>query len=548
MMRAWLIRLPALAGKTGLPRSFDHHAEPRSLMAFRGSAKGLRGIAAAGCLLLLLAATRWPLAPKHLYFFDSANFALALENFDPVLHQPQPPGYPLFVGLTRLIHIWVADPQQVFLIAGLLAAWLAVLLSAALGARMFGWKAGVLAAALLFANPPFWLGGITNQIRVFLAVGSLCTALFAWRAIEKNASPVWFYATFGWLGVAAGFRPVESIFLLPLLLWVWRRSGYSPRRLAVGILILCATVAPWAAVTVAAMGGRHRVVEVLWGYANEQFHGSSRLFGAGGPAASQMLAEAVVWNFLGAAAWIWALPLRAVRQAYAGWGIHTRFLLVWFLPPFLFSAFVHIGDPDQALTTIPALCLFGGAVLSCLVEGHRRRRVWAMSAAAVVAGSLLFFLPPRWKLARAASYRAVAPIGRITDAAISAIDEVSKDDRSVIIDYGFPVSYRQIAYYFPDDYVVFLPGMPSSPASAGDASVFLHHKSSARSDGNNIVLPPGGKVLFLLPQGVTPRELAPELPLTSRKGRVFYTTSLPQQQFRFGAYRLTVDRNANSSN
>lgn len=507
----------------------------------------LRGVAAAALLLLLLVATRWPLAPKRLYFFDSANFALALEDFNPALHQPQPPGYPLFVGLTRLIHIFVADPQRVFLIAGLLSAWFAVLLIAALGMRMFGWSAGLLAAALLFANPPFWLAGITNQVRIFLAVGSLGTGLLAWRALQRNAHVGWFYASFGWLGIAAGFRPIESTLLLPLLLWVWARSGRSAGQLTLALLILCATVAPSAIVTVSAIGGAHKAVEVLWDYANQQFQGSSRLFGARSTAAFQMVAEAIVWNFLGALAWIWALPSRAARKTCAAWGVRARFLLVWFVPPFLFSALVHIGDPDQALTSIPVLCLCGGGVLSALIEHHGKRRTWAMAAGAVAVCSVLFFLPPRWKLARASSYRAVASIGRITDGAISAIDEVSKDEQAVIIDYGFLVSYRQIAYYFPDDYVVFLPGVPASPSSAGDAWVFHNHKFlSAYSNGNDIVVPPARKILFLLPQGLNPRQLAPELPATARQGSVFYTTSFPEKQFQFGAYRLTMGRDPHS--
>jgi hypothetical protein len=298
------------------------------------------------------------------------------------------------------------------------------------------------------------------------------------------------------------------------------------------------------------MGGTHKTIEVLWGYANEQFHGSSRLFGATGPAALHMLAQAAVWNLLGAVAWIWALPSRSVRQMYAARGVPVRFLLIWFVPPFLFSAFVHIGDPDQALTTVPALCLFGGAILSCLAERGEVRRVSTLAAAVVVVGAVLFFLPPRWQLARASSYRAVASIGRITDAAISAIDEVSGDDRSIIIDYGFPVSYRQIAYYFPNDYVVFLPGLPSSPVSAGDAWVFLHHKFSTHSAGSEVVLPPARKLLFLLPLGFEPHALAPELPPTTRKGRIFYTslTSSPPKQFRFGAYRLTLARSQNPGN
>jgi hypothetical protein len=55
-------------------------------------------------LIVFIVVTRWPLAPRYLYYFDSANFALSLEKFDPAIHQPQPPGYALFVGLIRLIH------------------------------------------------------------------------------------------------------------------------------------------------------------------------------------------------------------------------------------------------------------------------------------------------------------------------------------------------------------------------------------------------------------------------------------------------------------
>src|SRR5512142_1501004 len=91
-----------------------------------------------GVVFLYLVATRWPLAPAHLYYFDSANFALALEHFDPSLHQPQPPGYPLFVALTRLIHVFVIRPEHVFVIAGLIAAFAAVALAWALAREMFG--------------------------------------------------------------------------------------------------------------------------------------------------------------------------------------------------------------------------------------------------------------------------------------------------------------------------------------------------------------------------------------------------------------------------
>src|SRR5690348_11824896 len=137
------------------------------------------------CLFAFIAATRWPLRPHYLYYFDSANFALALERFNPALHQPQPPGYPLFVALTRLIHIWVERPEQAMLIAGLLAAFGATALIYRLTADMVGRTAAIIAAALLASNPAFWFGGITNQVRMFLALSSTAVALLAWRALKN---------------------------------------------------------------------------------------------------------------------------------------------------------------------------------------------------------------------------------------------------------------------------------------------------------------------------------------------------------------------------
>ena len=81
------------------------------------------------CILLtLLALTRWPLSTRWLFYFDNINFALALTHFNPALHQPQPPGYPLFVGLMRVIYVFVREPNKVELISGLVGSGAALVL------------------------------------------------------------------------------------------------------------------------------------------------------------------------------------------------------------------------------------------------------------------------------------------------------------------------------------------------------------------------------------------------------------------------------------
>ena len=91
------------------------------------------------CAIAGVLAALWiPLAPTRLFDFDAANFALALDYFAPAAHQPQPPGYPLYVGVTKLIQLLVSDVAATFLIAGLLGSAAAILLLYLLGEKMSG--------------------------------------------------------------------------------------------------------------------------------------------------------------------------------------------------------------------------------------------------------------------------------------------------------------------------------------------------------------------------------------------------------------------------
>jgi len=476
-------------------------------------------------LFAFIVGTRLPLAPRHLYYFDSANFALALEKFDPALHQPQPPGYPLFVALTRLIHFFVPRPEQVFLIAGLMAAFAATALILVLAKEMFGRTAGILAATLLASNPAFWFGGITNEIRVFLALSATAVALLAWRAYSRPEQPLWLYGAFAALGVGAGFRPVQGGFLLLFVLWVWWSTGHSVKRLLISLAAMALTVTPWLAATIIAVGGVDRFVFVLWQYAQQQFSPTSAAFGAAKPAAFHMFEQAVVWNFLGAVAWFWAVPL--VDRQRGDWR-KIAFLAVLFFPPFLFSAFIHIGDPDQALGTIPVLSVAGGAVLARWAGRWSGKRVLLVATGVVAVHALVFFYPPG-RIARASSFRAAADVNRLTSGALDAIGALQKMGPLTIVHSGSSVASRQIAYYFPEDYVVVLPENPGE-----HPQIYYQHAPLSVPAGTEEPLRPGSRaVVCLMPWNVR------EVPGFQKEGSVFYR-KVSDTPIRVGDYSFSA--------
>src|SRR5688500_13108136 len=57
----------------------------------------------AAVVTALFIAGHAPLIPSTPDGIDSANFTLAIEQYDPRLHQPHPPGYPVHVALARLV-------------------------------------------------------------------------------------------------------------------------------------------------------------------------------------------------------------------------------------------------------------------------------------------------------------------------------------------------------------------------------------------------------------------------------------------------------------
>ncbi len=480
-------------------------------------------------LVVFIVGTRWPLAPRYPYYFDSGNFALSLEQFNPALHQPQPPGYAFFVGLIRLIHLWVERPERVLLVAGLLAACAATLLIRMLAAELFGRTAGILAAALLASNPVFWFAGVTNQIRLFLSLIAVGIGLLAWRALTRPARPYWFSAACAGLGLAGGFRPEAALLLAPVGLWVWSATGRSPRRLAIGAACFTACSLPWIAVTVMAVGGIHPTVDMLWTYADSQFHGTSAVFGATGRAAYKMFASALVWNLLGAVVWLWAVPFARLRTWNPDLRRQATFLSIAFLPPFLFSAFIHIGDPDQGLASISILCVAGGAVLAAFLHRIGSHRAYAASSAIVLAHALLFFLPPT-RLAQASSYRAVLAVDRLTTNAITAIQDLDCDGPVTIVHYASPVSSRHLAYYFPDDYVVVLPANPGE----GPLSYYRHESLPVPAEVAGLIRPGSHRLLLVVPGNADPKLL---VGWRNHRG-IYYLELDPNVPITIGPYRL----------
>ncbi len=484
-------------------------------------------------ILAVLCATRIPLAPKYLYYFDSVNFSLALREFNPALHQPQPPGYPLQVLFIRMIHVFLPKAEHVLIAAGILTSLLAVVLVGRLGSAMFSKRAGFAAALLLLLHPVFWYAGLSNQVRLWLAAGAAAVVLGCWRTLMAPEPAKPFVGACLLLGVLSGFRPAMLLFLLPLLGYTAWRSRPGWRALSGGGLILAVAVAAWLGYTVASAGGWGAYLGLLRGYAADEFSATSSVFGAPARSAWEMFRAAAVWNLLGVGSWIWALVVVRPR-----WDSRGPVFLLWLVPAFLFHAVIHVGDPDHTLINIAGLCLLGGAAFDRLGERLTREGFVITNALGVTLNALLFFLPLPG-LPGATTFRAVEYVDRQTRDTFAAIGALAKAGPIAIVCYNSFVTYRHVGYYYPEHPLLVL--RQPYKGEIGPEAVWLFHRERLQPvetrDGG-VVMPAARRVVWLLGphDGAARADLARAVDL--RQEGPVYWSPLEKAGVRFGNYHL----------
>jgi hypothetical protein len=345
--------------------------------------------------LALLVLTRLPVA-AHYLSVDNVNLAFALQHFDPRMHQPQPPGYPFFVGFARFVNFFLRSAESTFLVSSIFVSALCLPLIGALGKRMFDRWVGQAAALLLLVNPVFWQSGLDGPLRPNLALFSILTAYCAWRTWNGDKTYIFWGACA--LGVGSGFRPDLLIYLTPVWLFSAWVGSRSIKAIGLGCVVLCAWVGLWVGILAYAVGGVSELMHLTTQYLAEQSsQNGSVVFGASIGAWFRQLNRLIIWNGLAIIGWIWAAPFVIFSgRRMSVLSPQSAFIVVWLAPGLMTQALIHVAAPGHTLFSIPALCLIGGYVL--WIAGQRRQITDVAVAVALVINLMLFLnyvpLPP----------------------------------------------------------------------------------------------------------------------------------------------------------
>ncbi len=309
---------------------------------------------------LLLAAVVLPL---YLLFrsislddFDSYSFALALGHFSLDLQQPQPPGFPVYIFLGRLLFALSGDVTAALTLLSALGGLIMALSLYGMG-RMFtqGRPLAGVGAALLCSLAP--MGWLTAEKALSDTPGLAMTLLAMWLLWRGRDDWRWLGAGSLLLGLSFGLRPQDGLPAALLLAWLTARQMWQRRSLAPLLwagLPFITGVSLWLLPTLHAVGGLAAYIAHLNAH-SAHVRQTDSLLAMGLPI---------------------GMALRARASAFA------NTLLLHTAGVDLHSAW---GWREAGRSLAPALLVIPGLVWA----GWRRREAWLLLAwAALVAGQV----------------------------------------------------------------------------------------------------------------------------------------------------------------
>lgn len=510
--------------------------------------RGIRAWEVGGWLLLLVWVwvSRLSVAPDILYEWDSANYALGVQEFDVFEHQPHPPGYPIYTMALRVLGLLSSSEILPFLmLSGLFSS--AILLGMGWMVRRSAGPLAALAASAAFSVcPQFWHQGAVSTAYVaecFCSVGCMVVALAMAR--RRLSAPMAALA----VAMLLGIRPSGLISFLPVLLLALALVRPGPRLLLTSGATFAAGCALWFGPLVLFGGGWDR----YWASTAALYEWQRT---ASGLLASSRNAAVLLRFLLDGVNLLWPALLLNLSLAIVCGAASIRttvLMLAWFVPGTLIYVFYHLAKSGYVLTLAPVA--FVAIAISFGAAWSRLRRTWARIATLGANGTLLvaylavnvagFYLAvpaqmlgmPDTSIALPRRVHLLGDYGLLglryrtyaqsrVRAIVHAMDP--KQDLAVFL-FGSHELHRIDSFYHPDQWrvavsvghgqVLMTPATEEHPASFGQFQTIILKPSKSPIQSTITCIHAFDQTLLLV---MGRRELVVHLPRTPRRVVVFY--------------------------
>jgi hypothetical protein len=287
-------------------------------------------------LLLIFCLFSFPFISHYLYNWDTGNFALGVETYNVSMHQPHPPGYPVFIALGKALDYIFNNINFSLTLISLSFAFLAVLFLFFLILEIYPERffLAFITALFLIFNPIFWF---YRELALTYTVDAFTVIFLLWIFYKNKKNNNYLYLGSLILGLAGGFRPTLIIFLFPLFCYnFFFIKDKRIKKIIVNLLILIIAVLIWLLPMVLLSNGAGEFYNVL-----------KNLFSASEASIPLLQNIKTFYGVLAVA--INVLLIFLIKLKYR----NLLLALIAGLPALLVYTFMHFGQPGYALILLP---------------------------------------------------------------------------------------------------------------------------------------------------------------------------------------------------
>jgi hypothetical protein len=480
-------------------------------------------VALAALLFAAGVALRVPFRSQFAYHWDSAQYALAVGEYNIRISQPQAPGFYWYVLLGRLVNYFVGEPHAALVWLSVIAgAWLAAV-GYLLATSMFGRKCGMGTGLILLTSPLCWFHSeiaLTNIVDSALVVSFV---FVCWRTIQYGATWCRILALAALLAAVAGVRQQSAPVLIPL--WLYVLCGFTRLRgwkllyanaLAIGLSLF------WFVPTIKSAGGLAPYLDLL--RLKSQFDAPRTVWGGGGVGA---LVTDLYW--VGRACWAGMLVAGIIAIVeVVQWLVFKEasakvlfcrsnkaqlcVLTLWIVPMLVFGLFMYVALPGHVLSFFPALVVLASLGLTRFSRGVAASVAgnvsWVLSgvlAIIIVSNVTVFVFSPRGVGPLLAGLPLTGVEIREHDAKLSTCFQMIRQNwpsKNVIICHrreDFYWGFRQFEYHLPEYRNVLLGADGSLPGVLGKRKWFGYDRHTTFP--SEMTFPTGQDILIVVPPG-----------------------------------------------
>lgn len=404
------------------------------------------------CLLVI---TRVAFRSHYLYDIDSVNLALGLRRFDPVSHQPHPPGYFLYICLGRVVDRLFHDANATLIAISITSSCGALAAIYVLAEDWFGKRAAFFSALIFLVSPLVWFHGtvaLTYAVELFF---SALTGYLCWRVYYGSERLV--YPAAITVGLAAGFRPSFLVFLMPLALFslIFSRTREIRTRAAPAAGVLAVTLAAWFLPMIRQSGGAEAYTSALlslW----RTVPGTQTVFNSSpGTSAARLVSVAGIAVLCFGC--VSLLIFRRDRGPAPPDSGRKLFTAVWTVPGLLFFVliFLKFVNSGYLLVISPPAFIWFGLRASNWYEDLRLSPFpkIAFGASLIGLNTAIFLFAPVY-----CSYRSVRHFESELREIIGAAPGIASPKDTLIVGFDSHfLGYRHAGYYLPGWYTAQYP-------------------------------------------------------------------------------------------